>query len=71
MRACDRGTPPSQILALRVYNVLTVSTISRPRLLGADHVYRLQTTLPGCTGKRWNRTNIGTLRLQHADSVYN
>ena len=36
---------PSQILSLRVYNKPTVSTISRPCLLVADHVYRLQAAL--------------------------
>ena len=35
--------PPSQILALCVYNMQTLSTIGRPRLLGADSVYGLQT----------------------------
>ena len=75
--------PPSQILALRVYNMPTVSTISRPRLLGADSVYRLQNTMPVCAGERcqqairWRRgpsapfPNIGTSRLQHAHGVYN
>ena len=75
--------PPSQILALRVYNMPTVSTISRPRLLVVHSVYRPQTALPLYAGKRWQRTvlgeggrrppfpNIGTSRLQHADSVYN
>ena len=33
--------PPSQILSLRVYNMLTMSTISRPRLLVGHGVYRL------------------------------
>ena len=32
--------PPSQILALCVYNMLMVSTISKPRLHVADHVNR-------------------------------
>ena len=75
--------PPSQILALRVYNMPTVSTISRPRLLVVHSVYRPHTALPLYAGKRWQRTvlgeggrrppfpNIGTSRLQHADSVYN
>ena len=36
--------PASQMLALRVYNMPTMSTISRPRLRMADRVYRLQTT---------------------------
>ena len=38
-------------ISLRVYNMLTVPTISRLRLLGADSVYRLQTCLcakPSC-----------------------
>ena len=75
--------PPSQILALRVYNMPTVSTISRPRLLGADSVYRLQNTMPVCVGERGQRTvwwgggpsapfpNIGPSHLQHAHGVYN
>ena len=33
--------PPSQILSLPVYNMPTVSTISRPRLLVGQSVYRL------------------------------
>ena len=44
---------PSQILALRVYNMPTVSTISRPRLLVVHSVYKPQTALPLCAGKRW------------------
>ena len=44
--------PPSQILALRVYNMPTVSTISRPRLPVVHTVYRPQTALPLCAGKR-------------------
>ena len=75
--------PPSLILALRVYNMPTVSTISRPRLLGAGSVYRLQNTMPVCAGERCQRTvwwgggpsapfpNIGTSRLRHAHGVYN
>jgi len=39
-----------QILALRIYNMPTVSTISRPRLLGADSVYTLWTTIPMVQG---------------------
>ena len=52
--------PPSQILALRVYNMPTVSTISRPRLLVVHIVYRPQTALPLCAGKRWQRTVLGS-----------
>ena len=38
----ERGPrPPSQILSLHVYNMPTVSTISRPRLLVVHSVYRL------------------------------
>ena len=44
--------PPSQILALRVYNMPIVSTISRPRLLVVHRVYRPQTTILLCAGKR-------------------
>ena len=74
--------PPSQILALRVYNMPTVSTISGRCLLVVHSVYRPQTALPLCAGKRWSRTvfggrgpsapfpNIGTSGLQHADGVY-
>ena len=51
--------PPSQILALRVYNMPTVSTISRPRLLVVHSVYRPQTALPLYAGKRWQRTVLG------------
>ena len=47
---------PSQILALRVYNMPTVSTISKPRLVGAPNVYRPQNTMPVCTGERCQRT---------------
>ena len=43
--------PPS-LLSLRVYNMLTMSTISRQRLLGADSAYTLQTAMPLCIGKR-------------------
>ena len=42
----------TQILALRVYNMPTVSTISRPRLLVVHSVYRPQTALPLYAGKR-------------------
>ena len=51
--------PPYQILALRVYNMPTVSTISRPRLLVVHIVYRPQTAHPLCAGKRWQRTVLG------------
>ena len=51
--------PPSQILALRVYNMPTVSTISRPRLLVVHIVYRHQTAHPLYAGKRWQRTVLG------------
>ena len=44
--------PISQILSLRVYDVPTVSTISRHRLIGAESVYRLHTAMPMCMGKR-------------------
>ena len=82
-RAVWWGRPPSLILALRVYNMPTVSTISRPRLLGADSVYRPHNTMPVCAGERCHRAvwwgrgpsapfpNIGPSRLQHAHSVYN
>ena len=40
--------PPSQILALRVYNMPAVSTISRPRLLVVHSVYRPQTAILLC-----------------------
>ena len=46
------GRGPFQTLSLRVYNMPTVSTISRPRLLGAGSVYRLQAALVWCMGKR-------------------
>ena len=49
------GGEGGQILALRVYNMPTVSTISRPRLLGADSVYRPQNTMPVCAGERCHR----------------
>ena len=40
-------------MALRVYNMQTVSTISTPHLLGADSVYRLHTVqFLWYTGKR-------------------
>ena len=44
--------PPSQILALGVYNMPTVSTISRPCLLVVHSVYRPRPALPLCAGKR-------------------
>ena len=48
-RLGGRGpSAPSQILALRVYNMPTVSTISRPRLPVVHSVYRPQTALPLC-----------------------
>ena len=49
---CGKG---DGILSLCIYNMPTVSTISRLRLLVAHHVYRLQTTLVSCTGKRRER----------------
>ena len=49
--------PPSQILALRVYIMPTISTISRPCLHVADLVYRLQTTF-SCA-----RVNGGTVGM--------
>ena len=38
-------------LALHLYNMPMVSTISRARLLVADSVYRPQTAIPMCTDK--------------------
>ena len=73
----------SQILALRVYNMPTVSTISGPRLLVVHSVYKPQTDFPcvrvddgtgpflGQRGPSAPFPNIGTSRLQHADGVYN
>ena len=73
----------SRILALGVYSMPIVSTISRPRLLGVHSVYRPQTARPVYTGKRCcypvfcerglrpSFLNIGTALLQHADSVDN
>ena len=75
--------PPSQILALPVYNMPTVSIISGRCLLVVHCVYRPQTAVPLCAGKRWKWAvlggrgpsapfpNIGTSRLQHADGVCN
>ena len=40
------GIPLPQMLSLRIYNIPTLSTISRLRLLGANSVYRLQTATP-------------------------
>ena len=54
--------PPSQILALRVYNMPTVSTISRPRLLVVHSVYRPQTALSLCAGERWYCAVFGAKR---------
>ena len=51
--------PPSQMSALHVYNMPTVSTISRPRLFEADSVYQPQTAIPMCAGKRRWRTFFG------------
>ena len=46
----ERGLQlPSPILALSVYNMQTVSTMSRQCLHGGDSVCRLQTTMPMCT----------------------
>ena len=61
--------PPSQILALRVYNMPTVSTISRPRLLVVHSVYRPQTALPLYAGKRWQRTVLGEGGLRHPSQI--
>ena len=61
--------PPSQILALRVYNMPTVSTISRPRLLVVHSVYRPQTAHPLCAGKRWQRTVLGEAKYWHFAST--
>ena len=52
-RRVNDGSGPSwgkgaEILALRVYNMPTVSTISRPRLPVVHSVYRPQTALPLC-----------------------
>ena len=51
--------PPSQILALRVYNVPATSTISRPLLPMVHSVYRPQTAHHLYAGKRWQRTVLG------------
>ena len=61
--------PPSQILALRVYNMPTVSTISRPRLLVVHSVYKPQTAHPLCAGKRWQRTILGEAKYWHFAST--
>ena len=61
--------PPSQILALRVYNMPTVSTISRPRLLVVHSVYRPQTAPPLYAGKRWQRTVLGEGGLRHPSQI--
>ena len=61
--------PPSQILALRVYNMPTVSTISRPRLLVVHSVYRPQTAHTLCAGKRWQRTILGEAKYWHFAST--
>ena len=62
--------PPSQILALRVYNMPTVSTISGRWLLVVQSVYRPQTALPLCAGKRWSRTVFGGRRPSAALPKY-
>ena len=49
------GEKYSQILALCVYNMPTVSTISRPRLLEAKSVYKLQNTMDVWAGERCQR----------------
>ena len=51
--------PPSQILALRVYNMPTMSTISKPRPPVVHSVYRPQTAHPLYAGKRLQRTVLG------------
>ena len=61
--------PPSQILALRVYNMPTVSTISRPRLLVVHSVYRPQTAHTLCAGKRLKRTVLGEAKYWHFAST--
>ena len=45
--------PPSQILALCIYTMPTVSIISRRCLLVVHSVYRPQTAFPLCAAKRW------------------
>ena len=58
--------PPSQILALRVYNMPTVSTISRPRLLVVHSVYRPRPPSPSMrvndgSGPFWGKGAFGPL----------
>ena len=52
-------SPSSQILALRVYNVPPVSTISKLRLLGAGNLYQVPPTMRVCTGERCRRPILG------------
>ena len=61
----ERGVwPPSQILSLRVYNMPTVSPISRPRLLVVHSVYRLY------SGKRVCAQCLQTMHSVHRLYVY-
>ena len=53
-----KGAFGALILALRFYNMHTVSTISRRRLLVADSVYRLFTAFLCCAGKHRSRTDF-------------
>ena len=58
--------PPSQILSLRVYNIPTVSTIRRPRLLVVYGVYRLYPGIRVCANPSANYAKC----LQTMHSLY-
>ena len=58
-RCFQRGLwAPCLVLARRVYNVRTVSTISRLRPLVAHGLYTLFTAFVWCTGKRQSGTVV-------------
>ena len=46
------GGKGAEILEVCVYNMQTMSTISRPHPLGVDYVYKLKSAMPRCMGTR-------------------
>ena len=59
-----------RILALCVYNMPAVSTISKPRPLGADRVFRLHTAMPIMSGTFFGNT-YGHTYIQTYMHTYN
>ena len=72
---------PSQILASCVFDMQKVSTLSKPRYLGANRFYKPHVAVPMCmttladpfsgVGPLPPLPNIGTSLLHHASCVYN